>query len=102
MRGFSLIETLVAVVILVSAIVGPLTLAQRSIHSAVYARDQVTASFLAEEVIEYIRMARDGNEIRGRGKWLFGMSDCIGQLCLVDVTEDRDDAFEQCSRRTGP
>ncbi len=103
MRGFSLIETLVAVVILVSAIVGPLTLAQRSIRSAVYARDQVTASFLAEEAIEYIRMMRDGNELRRRSNWLFGLSgDCLEQLCQIDTREDRDDAVSQCSRREGP
>ena len=103
MRGFSLIETLVAVVILVSAIVGPLTLAQRSIRSAVYARDQVTASFLAEEAIEYIRMMRDGNELRRRSNWLFGLSgDCLEQLCQINTIEDRDDAVSQCSRREGP
>src|SRR3989344_4812159 len=100
-RGFSLIETLVAVVILVSAIVGPLTLAQRSIHSAVYARDQVIASFLAEEVIEYIRSVRDGNEHEGKN-WLNGLSNCVGQLCMVDVTLDSGDAFDKCDNKKLP
>ena len=101
MRGFSLIETLVAVVILVSAIVGPLTLAQRSIHSAVYARDQVTASFLSEEVIEYIRSVRDGNKHDDKN-WLNGLSDCVGDLCMVDVTLDRNDAFDKCDNKKLP
>ena len=103
MRGFSLIETLVAVAILISAIVGPLTLAARSIRSAVYARDQVLASFLVEEAIEYIRMMRDGNEHRRRSDWLLGLSaDCLGQLCEIDATKDRDEAIAQCSRRAQP
>lgn len=100
MRGFSLIETLVAVVILVSAVVGPLTLAQRSIRSAVYARDQVIASFLAEEAIEYIRSVRDGNEHEGKS-WLDGLQDCIGaeKLCTVDVTQSRGDALKKCDNK---
>ncbi|TSC84079.1 MAG: Uncharacterized protein G01um101417_348 [Parcubacteria group bacterium Gr01-1014_17] len=98
-RGFSLIETLVAVVILVSAVVGPLTLAQRSIRSAVYARDQVTASFLAEEAIEYIRSVRDGNEHNRNNNWLKGLSQCIGKLCMVDATQDTDNAFKKCDNK---
>ena len=98
MLGFSLIETLVAVVILVSAIVGPLTLAQRSIHSAVYARDQVTASFLAEEAIEYIRSVRDGNKHEDQN-WLKGLSDCVGNLCMVDVTLEKNEAFDKCDNK---
>lgn len=98
MRGFSLIETLVAVVVLVTAIIGPLTLVERSIHAAVYARDQVTSSFLAEEAIEYIRSVRDGNEHTNK-KWLSSMTDCIGQLCTVDVTADASKAFQKCDAK---
>lgn len=98
MRGFSLIETLVAVVILVSAVVGPLTLAQRSIRSAVYVRDQVTASFLAEEAIEYIRSVRDANEHKGKN-WLNGLTNCVGQLCMVDATQDTNNAFKKCDKK---
>ena len=102
MRGFSLIETLVAVVILVSAIVGPLTLASRSIRSAVYARDQVTAGFLAEETIEYVRMLRDGNKYDDKN-WLNGLSDCIGaNACSLDVTQAPRDAVGKCQEKSGP
>ncbi len=94
-RGFSLIETLVAVVILVSAVAGPLTLAQRSIRSAVYARDQVIASFLAEEAIEYIRNIRDGNKHTNKN-WLAGMSDCIGNICTIDATQEKNEALQKC------
>lgn len=99
MRGFSLIETLVAVVILVSAVVGPLTLAQRSIRSAVYARDQIIASFLAEEAIEYIRSVRDSNQYKSGGNWLDGLDNCIGQLCTVDATQEKKEAFQKCGNK---
>ena len=58
--GFTLIETLVAVMLLSVAIVAPMSLATRSLSSAYYARDQITAFYLAQEAIEAVRAIRDG------------------------------------------
>lgn len=58
-RGFTLIETMVAVTILTLAVVGPLMTASRAIVAAQSARDQLTASYLAQEGIEYVRAMRD-------------------------------------------
>ncbi len=58
-RGFTLIETMIAITILTLAMVGPLYTASRSIVAAQTARDQLTASYLAQEGIEYARMMRD-------------------------------------------
>jgi prepilin-type N-terminal cleavage/methylation domain-containing protein len=58
-RAFTLIETMVAVTILTLAIAGPLFTASRAIVAAQNARDQLTASYLAQEGIEYVRMMRD-------------------------------------------
>ena len=59
--GFTLIETLAAVTLLVVALVSPMLLTERSLTSAYYARDQITASYLAQEAIEAVRQIRDGN-----------------------------------------
>jgi len=61
MRGFTLIETMIAVTILTIAIAGPLMTANRSIVAAQSARDQLTASYLAQEGIEHVRAIRDNN-----------------------------------------
>lgn len=82
-KAFTLIETLVAVSILLMALVGPLTIAAQSLRSAYYARDQVTAFYLAQEGIEYVRAVRDQNYI-GNQSWLTGISECQGALCTVD------------------
>jgi len=58
-RGFTLIETMVAVTILTLAIAGPLVTANRAIVAARISRDQLTASYLAQEGIEYVRAMRD-------------------------------------------
>lgn len=58
-RGFTLVETIVAITILTLAVVGPLFTASRAIVAARVAGHQLTASYLAQESIEYVRMLRD-------------------------------------------
>jgi prepilin-type N-terminal cleavage/methylation domain-containing protein len=59
-KGFTLIETLVAISLLTIAIVAPISLTVQSLRSAYYARDQVTAFYMAQEAVEAIRSVRDG------------------------------------------
>ncbi len=64
-QGFTLLETLVALSILTSAVVGPLTLAFYSIRSASLSQNQLTAFYLAQEALEYIKNKRDNNVLQG-------------------------------------
>lgn len=57
--GFTLIETMVAITILTLAVSGAFFTANSSLVAANIARDQLTASYLAQEGIEYVRMLRD-------------------------------------------
>ncbi len=59
-NGFTLVETMVAISLLTVAIVAPMALTAQSLGSAYYARDQVTAYYLAQEAIESVRAIRDG------------------------------------------
>lgn len=59
LKGFTLVETLVAVAILTIVIVGPITIAQKGIQNAHFAGDQLTAVFLAQEAVEGVRELRD-------------------------------------------
>jgi hypothetical protein len=84
-RGFSLIETLVAVSVMMMAIAGPLSIASRGLLSAQFARDQVIAFHLAREATELIRNRRDMNVINGLD-WLDGMDECLSPgVCRVDA-----------------
>ncbi len=59
--GFTIIETLVAVAVLMIAVSGPLVVASKGLTAALYARDQVIASYLAQETMEAIKNTRDNN-----------------------------------------
>lgn len=58
-RAFTLVETLIAITILTFAIAGPLSSASHALVATEVARDQLTASYLAQEGIEYVRAMRD-------------------------------------------
>lgn len=58
-KGFTLVETLVAVSVLLLVVVGPLTITTRTTKSATFASEQVVAHFLAQEGLELAQKARD-------------------------------------------
>lgn len=85
-KGFTLVEAMVAISILSMSITGPLLIAQKGIGSAIYARDQITAFYLAQEAVEYIRNIRDTNRIAELG-WLTNLDNCVGgKVCRIDGT----------------
>lgn len=57
--GFSLVETLVAITILLLVIVGPMTISVTTAKSTSYASEQVLAFFLAQEGVELVQKVRD-------------------------------------------
>jgi len=64
-RGFTLLETLVAFTVIVGGILGPFTLASRSIGAAIFARNELIAANLAAEGIELVHGFRTSNVLSG-------------------------------------
>lgn len=85
-KGFTLVETLVAIFILVVSITGPMAAAQNSLRSSFLARDQVVAYYLAQESIEYIKNAKDGLAVQGTDwKTQTPFDSCIGGNMQCDI-----------------
>ena len=83
-QGFTLVETFVAIVILTIAVIGPLSLLSKAITDGNFAKNQITAYYLAQEGLEMVVNIRDRNLIaRGTG-WLSGLESCMGQFCAMD------------------
>lgn len=84
-KGFTLVETLVATFVLVTAIVAPLTMVSRGIFFSTYSREQITASYLAQEAVESVRNLRDKTTLEGNS-WAVFKSSVINP-CLVDQNQ---------------
>ena len=63
-KGFTLIETVVAVALIVGAVVGPLALVSQALFSAKSSKNKIVAAHLAQEGIEIVRHFRDSNILR--------------------------------------
>jgi Tfp pilus assembly protein PilV len=75
--GFTLVETLVAISVLMLAVTGPLFYASESLKAATYARDQITAFYLAQDAFEQIRKIRDDNlYVNSAAAWYSGLQGC--------------------------
>lgn len=83
--GFTLVETLVALSVLILAVTGPLTLASFAIRSSGYSQNQIIAFYLAQEALEYVKNKRDNNALKDE-EWLGGLGNCRGTSgCTIDV-----------------
>lgn len=82
-RGFTIIETLMALAVLALAVAAPLTLAERSLASVEAANTEITALYLAQEAMEYVRNLRDTNALGNKPSWLDGFD-----VCIVDPNDN--------------
>ncbi len=100
--GFTLVEALVAIGILSLSVMAASMAVQSSLSSSYYARDQVTAFYLIQDAVEYVRNLRDINALRnakviaagpGTVDWLNGISQVpadpcyFGKFCMVSPAE---------------
>lgn len=72
--GFTLIETVVALAVIVAAVVGPVTLITRGLFALSFPRNKIIAANLAQEGLEAIQLIRENNiacndNLSGGGTW---------------------------------
>lgn len=92
-KGFTLVETLVAISILSLSILAGFTAVQNGLKSSQTAKNQIIAFYMVQEAMEYIKNIRDENALDfingGTKTWLTGLSagtdPCdIGEYCRID------------------
>ncbi len=92
--GFSLVETLVAITILLIVIVGPLTIVSTTSKSTAFSNEQVVIFYLAQEGAELAQKARD-DLVLAR----FAGTNPTPWDDFIDETSSGD--FEYCFNSTG-
>lgn len=113
-KGFTLIEVLVAIFVLITAVVVPLTIGSKAFAYSNFVRDQSTASYLAQEAMEYVRLLRDNaslNPSPTSGAWgdfksavsscATNPSDKSGGCHFVVSTNFSKTDIQQCSESNG-
>ncbi|MBI4855207.1 MAG: hypothetical protein HY818_00455 [Acetobacterium woodii] len=85
--GFTLVETLVAISILLMAVVVPLVLISGNIALIFSVKDKITATYLAEDAIDFIKYKIDTN-FNTPQYWLTGIPCVGGGACQVDSFND--------------
>lgn len=103
--GFTLVETLVAISILLVVVVGPLTVAQKGVQNAYYANEQMMSIFYAQEALEAVRRVRDDVALdayaAGGGDtsdWIENVhSSCTGGCTLAYDASASGNPFSSCS-----
>lgn len=111
-RGFTIVETLIAVFILVVSIAGPLVFASTALQSSYYAQDQITAFYLTQDVVETIKNIRDQNRFActNANDWLtcsgggIDLTPCMsGEYCAIEyLANDNEPQVSMCSGGTCP
>lgn len=88
-KGFTLIETLVSLAILTTAVVAMIWVSGNGVSESLYSKNKIIANYLAQEGVEIVRNIRDG-EIAGGAGWsgfLETVSDCSPSTgCTIDAT----------------
>jgi len=85
--GFTLIEMMIAVFVMVVGIVGAMSLIQRVIFSSSISSSRLIAAYLAQEGAEIVRNVRDTNWLEARSSlnsWDEGLTGCSGAGFVAD------------------
>jgi prepilin-type N-terminal cleavage/methylation domain-containing protein len=109
-RGFTLVETLVALSILLGVATVPISRVADSIQTNAYSKDQTVANYLAQEGVEVVRAIRDANRLEtaqdpnGTITDAFRYIDtCVGQTCSIDgKTTNLASALQVCAADCSP
>ena len=90
--GFSLVEALVAIAILLTVISGVMVLVNLSIKSGQNVSNRLSASYFASDAIEYLRYSRDSTWLSDNQDsfqyWLNNaVDDCDGSACKIETRQ---------------
>ena len=105
--GFTLVESLVAITILIIGVLGPMTAATRGITDGLYAQNQLIATHLGQEGLELLStqiannnmppVDKNGDLTTDINDLLYDLEACKDLDCAVAITSAGDFSFSSCA-----
>jgi len=102
-KGFTLIETMMAILVLSIALVSLLTLISGNLFYSKYIKNEITANYLMQEVIDYIRNDRDTTILYGENEddssnWDTFLNKYIDAGCFTDgcILDAKNETIDSC------
>jgi len=93
-KGFTLIETLIAITILMISVAAPLSLAAKGLEVTRLAKKQIVAFYLAQDAFEGVKNIIQSNKLQGYSmsddSILHNLTDCISNSCIIDTLSSSD------------
>ncbi len=94
-KGFTMVETLVAITIVMITLVGPFQAVEHALTASYASRDELIGNSLAQEAVEYVLNVRDNNYLWNNAtpgrSWTYGFDGTSGTAncitpnkCVVD------------------
>lgn len=99
--GFTLLETIVALALIVSAIIGPFTLATRGVFGAKFSKNKIVALNLSQEGLELVRVMRENNVLAG-ADWRGLQGSCSGNCTRLQDGSYQPDVYTVANGSTPP
>ena len=95
-KGFTLIETLIAITILMISVAAPLSLASKGLQAANLAKNQIVAYYLAQDAYEWVKNKTDMNKAMlktyAENGIVNGFDKCINNSCIIDTIKSPTDS----------
>ncbi|MFA6974147.1 MAG: hypothetical protein WC238_05445 [Parcubacteria group bacterium] len=86
LRGFSMLESMLAVFVLSIGIVGVMSLLVSSMKHSMDSRDTIIATELAQEGLELVRNVRDNNVASGEDAFKYFPA-ASGEICWIGISQ---------------
>lgn len=101
-KGFTLVETLVAISIFTMSLLGIMSVLASNITNVSYARQKMTAIYLAQEGIEYARNVRDTDAITNGGSsgWSTFTNPSLTPIAAITPTAPSDRLYTRTISRS--
>jgi prepilin-type N-terminal cleavage/methylation domain-containing protein len=102
--GFTILETLVAILIFSMSVTAIFSLLRESVYQGRFGKNDITATYLAQEGIDFVKNIRDGyifQQEQDFGEFINLVSDCTIIPCAIDL-QSFPQAFSQCPQDRCP